>query len=286
MTVVMAGCGDLGTEAGLRFAAAGRRVVGLRRHPDVLPAVIEGRGVDLAREVPDVPADTDTVVVALTPSSRDASGYRDAYVTAPAHLLDGVERAGAHPKRVLMVSSTAMYGAIDDGRWLDESSPLAPRPVTGEIVREAEETLHERVPDAIVLRLSGLYGPGRDRMQRQVREGAANEGPERWTNRIHRDDAAAAIVHLTTEVDAPQRAYLGTDSTPALRSEVAAFLADEMGEVSLVSPVSPVSPQSNAPVAGKRIDNARLLSTGFGFAYPGFREGYRALLAEPGRRHP
>src|SRR5699024_6796648 len=51
MTVVMAGCGDLGTEAALRFAAAGRRVIGLRRRPDVLPAPIEGRAVDLAHEV-------------------------------------------------------------------------------------------------------------------------------------------------------------------------------------------------------------------------------------------
>ncbi|RCW40982.1 hypothetical protein DFQ14_10959 [Halopolyspora algeriensis] len=42
MTVLMAGCGDLGTEIGQRFADLGHRVVGLRRTPERLPAAIEG----------------------------------------------------------------------------------------------------------------------------------------------------------------------------------------------------------------------------------------------------
>ena len=48
MTVLLAGCGDLGTEAGLRFAAAGHRVVGWRRSPEKLPAAIEGVAADLS----------------------------------------------------------------------------------------------------------------------------------------------------------------------------------------------------------------------------------------------
>ena len=67
MTVVIAGCGDLGTEAGLRFASLGHRVVGLRRSAGKLPAAIEGRAVDLSKEVPTLPADTDIVVIAMSP---------------------------------------------------------------------------------------------------------------------------------------------------------------------------------------------------------------------------
>src|SRR5690349_24004992 len=48
MTILLAGCGDLGTEAGLRFAAAGHRVVGWRRSPDKLPAEIEGVAANLS----------------------------------------------------------------------------------------------------------------------------------------------------------------------------------------------------------------------------------------------
>ena len=50
MTVLMAGCGDLGTEAGLRFAAAGHRVVGWRRSPEKLPAAIEGAATVVTTE--------------------------------------------------------------------------------------------------------------------------------------------------------------------------------------------------------------------------------------------
>jgi len=51
-TVVIAGCGDLGTEAGLRFADLGHRVIGLRRRAELIPAPITGRSVDLRHEVP------------------------------------------------------------------------------------------------------------------------------------------------------------------------------------------------------------------------------------------
>ncbi|WP_448233426.1 hypothetical protein [Microbacterium lacticum] len=47
MTVIIAGCGDLGTEVALRFAAQGHRVVGMRREAELLRAPIEGRSVDL-----------------------------------------------------------------------------------------------------------------------------------------------------------------------------------------------------------------------------------------------
>ena len=81
MTILLAGCGDLGTEAGLRFAAAGHRVVGWRRSPEKLPAAIEGVAADLgAADLPPVPADTTAVVVAVAADSPTESAYRAAYV--------------------------------------------------------------------------------------------------------------------------------------------------------------------------------------------------------------
>lgn len=292
MTVVIAGCGDLGTEAGLRFAAAGHRVIGLRRHPELLPAAIEGRRADLARGIPEIPADTDIVVLALAPDTRTADGYRNAYLDAPAHVLDALEQAGARPRRILLVSSTSVWGDIDDGRILDEDSPVAPRRGTGEIVYAGECSLRLRAPDAIVLRLSGLYGPGRGRLLRQVRDGVAHSGPDRYTNRVHRDDAAAAIVHLTRTAADPGTLYVGSDCAPAAHSDVTAFLAAQMGVLPADADAGP-PPVDKAeqhdermPVAGKRLCNARLRESGFHFTYPTYREGYRALLAAQDTRHP
>jgi len=281
MTVLIAGCGDLGTEAGLRFAAAGHRVVGWRRSPGKLPAQLEGAAVDLAGELPSIPADTEIVVMATAAAARTEAAYRSAYVDALRNLLDALERDGVRPRRLLFVSSTAVYGE-NDGGTVDERTPARPASATGRILLEAEELLHARVPSGVALRLGGIYGPGRTRLIDQVRSGTAVvPDPPRPTNRIHRDDAAAAIVHLTTAVEAPEPVYLGVDEEPAELGEVLRFLAAELGV-----PEPPTGPDTSSRGGDKRCSSARLAATGFRFRYPTFREGYRAVLAGEGVRHP
>lgn len=281
MTVLIAGCGDLGTEAGLRFAAAGHRVMGWRRSPGKLPAQLEGAAVDLAGELPPIPADTEIVVMATAAAARTEAAYRSAYVDALRNLLDALERDGVRPRQLLLVSSTAVYGE-NDGGTVDERTPARPASATGRILLEAEELLHARVPSGVVLRLGGIYGPGRTRLIDQVRSGTAVvPDPPRPTNRIHRDDAAAAIVHLTTAVEAPEPVYLGVDEEPAELGEVLRFLAAELGV-----PEPPAGPDTSSRGGDKRCSSARLAATGFRFRYPTFREGYRAVLAGEGVRHP
>lgn len=280
MTVVIAGCGDLGTEAGLRFTATGRSVLALRRSPEHLPAEITGRSIDLTGEVPNLPSDAEIVVIALAPGSRREEAYRSVYGDAVANMIDGVARAGARPRRILLVSSTAVYG-VDDGSWVDETTPVEPPSPSAAVIREGEIALHERCTQAISLRLAGLYGPGRTRLIDDVRSGSATSPSVlRHTNRIHRDDAAGAIVHLTTMRGEAQSLYLGADDEPADRGEVLRFLADEMG---VPHPVA----GEDAPARGrnKRCNNDRLRGTGYRFNYPSYREGYRAVLAGDGRRH-
>jgi nucleoside-diphosphate-sugar epimerase len=298
----MAGCGDLGTEAGLRFAAAGHRVVGWRRSPDKLPAAIEGVAADLTTAaLPPIPADTTAVVVAVAADSPTEDAYRAAYVDGLANVLDALERArgddaGASPsllRRVLFVSSTAVYGDADGG-WVDEGTTPAPGGFSGRIIHEAEELLHRRLLGTgiapVVLRLGGIYGPGRTRLIDQVRGGTAVAPAEpRYTNRIHRDDAAGAIVHLCTMAAEPGPVYLGVDDDPAELGEVQRFLAAELG---LPQPASAVASEPGVPRGepsrggNKRCSNALLRSTGFEFTFPTFREGYRAILAGEGVRHP
>jgi nucleoside-diphosphate-sugar epimerase len=281
MTVLIAGCGDLGTEAGLRFAAAGHRVVGWRRSPGRLPGQIHGEAVDLTGPLPPVPDGTDIVVIATAAGERTEAAYRAAYVKATANVLDALERDGVTPRVVLFVSSTAVYGDFGGG-WVDEQSPAEPGSPTGKILREAERLLLERHPRAVILRLSGIYGPGRTRLIDSVSAGRAVLPAEpQWTNRIHRDDAAAAIVHLTTGVAAPAPVYLGTDEEPADLADVLRFLAAELD-----LPLPPSGPAGTSRGGDKRCSSALLRAGGFGFTYPTFREGYRAVLAGEGVRHP
>jgi len=281
MTVLIAGCGDLGTEVGLRLAGLGQHVVGLRRQAHLLPAALEGQSVDLAAERPVVPPDTDLVVVAIAAGNPDPAVYRAAYVTGLANLLDALEDAGVTPRRFLMVSSTAVYD-VNDASTVDEHTPATPGPGTDSILLEAEELLRSRIPAAVVLRLGGIYGPGRERLIDQVREGRATVGERhRLTNRVHRDDAAGMIVHLLCRAKAPDQLYLGVDSTPVPAAEVLAFVAGELG-----LPVPEIVETGSRRGGDKRVSNQRLLETGFSFTYPSYREGYRAVLAGDGVRHP
>ena len=281
MTVLIAGCGDLGTEVGLRLHTLGRHVVGLRRRAELLPPEIDGYSVDLASEKPVVPPDTDIVIVAIAAGSPDPEVYRAAYVTGLTHLLDALDEARVTPSRFLLVSSTAVYD-IDDGSTVGETTPANPGPGTDAILLEAEDLLRSRVPNAVVLRLGGVYGPGRERLIDQVRTGRATLADRsRLTNRIHRDDAAALIVHLMLRDETPVPLYLGVDSTPVPGVEVLAFLAAELG-----LPNPEIVETGSRRGGNKRISNQRVLDTGFTFSYPSFREGYRAVLAGGATRHP
>ena len=286
MTILLAGCGDLGTEAGLRFHALGHRVVGWRRSPAKLPSAIEGVAADLsAPGLPPVPADTTAVVIAVAADSPSEGAYRASYVDGLTHVLDALERDGVQPGRVLFVSSTAVYGDAGGG-WVDERTPAAPGGFSGRVLLEAEQLIQARfsgtATTATSLRLGGIYGPGRTRLIDQARNSSAVIPEDvRYTNRIHRDDAAAAIVHLATMAARPEATYVGVDNDPADLGTVLRFLATEMG---LTEP--PAGDAGPARGGNKRCRNSLLLSTGFTFTYPTFREGYRAVLAGTGIRHP
>ncbi|UKA50026.1 SDR family oxidoreductase [Arthrobacter sp. FW305-123] len=288
MTVLIAGCGDLGTEVGLRFAAAGQDVVGLRRSPGKLPAEIRGLYADLSTSVPELPEDVDIVVVAIAADASTEEAYRAAYLNGVKNVLDALERQAIQPHRILFVSSTAVY-KDSGGAEVDESTPTEPTRFSGKVLVEAEELLFARTQGTAILpislRLGGIYGPGRTRLIDQVRSGkAVIPAQPRHTNRVHRDDAAAMIVHLTTMKATPDSVYVGVDDLAAEMGDVMRFLASEMG-----CPEPPTAAPDSASDAGpgdKRCSNKRLRATGFQFVFPTYQEGYRSLLAGDGVRHP
>jgi nucleoside-diphosphate-sugar epimerase len=265
--VLLVGCGDLGADVGGRLAARGHEVLALRRRAELVPPPLRGLSVDLTREGPELPAvDLAYLVVALTARPRTEESYRATYVDGMGRALDAVDTAGLAPRRAVLVSSTAVYGQTDPGQLLDESTPTNPVDGPGRMLVEAERLFLRRVPGGTVLRLSGLYGHGEPRLVGQVRAGQVQD-EHRWTNRIHRDDAAAAVVHLLTMEQEPEAVYVGTDDEPAQLGVVAAFLGDRLD-------APPTPPADPARGHGKRLSNARLRETGWVPQFPTYREGY------------
>ena len=159
-TCLIAGCGDVGTRVGLLLAARGWRVVGLRRS-GTLPAPIEAFHADLG--VPEsLTGLTDLAPTALvhlpTPDERTAAGYRRVYLDGFAHVLAALR---APPQQVVWVGSTAVHRE-SGAAWQYEETAPEPEGWNGAALLEAERWIAANVPAAVVLRLSGLYGPGRD----------------------------------------------------------------------------------------------------------------------------
>ena len=274
--VLIAGCGDLGIALGLRLQAAGWQVSGLRRHPEALPAAIQPIAADLGD-----PGSLgalrgqrfDQVVLAGAPGGFEEAACRRVYVDGVCNILAALEGEPG----VLMVGSTGVYHQ-EDGSWVDEDSPTEPRGFSGRALLEGEAALRDLAGDrASVLRLGGIYGPGRLRLISEVRAGVGcPREPVRFTNRIHRDDAAGILQFLLERQVAVERlapCYLGVDCEPAPMWEVRHWLAEQLG-VSL----NDSRPLSDARGGNKRCSNARLLAAGYRFIYPDYRAGYGALL--------
>lgn len=271
-TVLIAGCGDLGGRLARLLVDQGRQVIGLRRQARALPPQVQAMAVDLAAGVPRLQP-VDQVVFCAAPDSGDAAAYRAVYETAWGNLLAALCAAGTPPRRVVLITSTRPY-AQQDGGWVDEDSPVGAHDAPTASLLRAESMLRDSRLPGVVLRPGGLYGAGEGPLLRSLREGRAvcPAGPPRWTNRMHRDDAARAIAHLLHLPD-PQLLYLGVDCLPADQCTVLRQLADLLGLPS--PPTRPVPP----PRVNRRCRNARLLASGFRLLYPSFLDGYRALLA-------
>lgn len=266
-SVLLVGCGDLGADIGLRLAALDHDVLAIRRRAALVPPPLRGLSADLTLEAPVLPPlDLELLVVALTARPRSEEFYRATYVDGMARALDAMEATGQVPRRAVLVSSTAVYGDIGPDVLIDESTSPQPGDGPARMLLEAERVFAERVPGGTVIRLSGLYGHGSTRLIDQVREGRIDD-PHRWTNRIHRDDAAAAVVHLLTCEDAPAPLYVGTDDEPSQLGTVAAFIASRLD---LAAP-DPADPTHGS---GKRLSNAALRSTGWVPQFPTYRQGY------------
>ncbi len=284
--VVIAGCGYVGNSLARMLMSEGHEVFGIRRDVTALADGVRPIAGNVAQpsELGPAPRRVEYAVYAVGADRGDERAYRRAYLDGLAGFLQWLLDEGQRPKRIVMISSTSVYGQRR-GEPIDESSPTHPTHFRGETLLASEGLAAASDIPSVVVRLGGIYGPGRTSLIDRAREGALRlRAAPHFTNRIHRDDAAGLIRHLLFHPN-PESLYLGVDDRSAEEAELFTWLAKEVGASAPAAPLednesaaSASSPPSRRAVGSKRCSNERARKSGYRFAYPTYREGYGELI--------
>lgn len=285
--LVVLGAGYVGAEVARAGLARGLAVTALTRNPDKAAGLAAG-GIgtvvaDLASAAwhDRVPADAEFVVNCVSSGGGGPEGYRRSYVDGMRSLLTWAQRAN-RAGTLVYTSSTSVYPQ-DGGVRVTEADSTVAAEGTARVLLEAEELARSWPGRAFVLRLAGIYGPGRHYLVDQLRSGAgvvAGRG-EHHLNLIHRDDIVEAVfAALTAPATVDGGIFNAADDGAAPKAVIADWLAGRLG--------LPMPAFSGVPAGGRRaitpdrvIANDRIKSVlGWHPRFPTFREGYEPILKD------
>lgn len=283
MKTLIVGCGYLGLRVARRLLDRGEEVLGTTRREARFAALraagIEPVCCDVAAPPDRLPA-VDRVVHCVGNDRAAGVPMRVVYVDG---LLNVVDRLIERPMRFVYASTTGVY-AQSGGEWVDEDAQAEPTSESGRVCLDAERALLDassrRGLSAVILRFSGLYGPGRIVRREALARGEAIVGePSRWLNLVQIDDAASAVVAALDAAD-PRPLYTVSDDRPVPRVEYYRLVADLIGAP---------PPRFRPPAPGestrredsdKRVSNRRIKAElSWNPTYPDIDAGVPASLA-------
>jgi len=292
-TALIVGCGYIGQFLAPRLIARGSTVFGIVRSPasakslaalGVQPLIADiTQPVSLLAAIRPVLASASLDVYHLVPPGRPSTSDRD--ITPDQVVLEGAKNvlsalSSANVRRIVVASSTAVYGQTS-GEHVDADTPARATDERSQLLIDGEELWLSRAASAHIVRLAGLYGPGRIIGLQAVRSGAPLAGdPSAWLNLIHADDAADLLIAMMTAAQ-PSRIELGSDGSPVPRIEYYSTLAKTIGvqpprvlEMTGASSDKADSAQRLRRASSKQCDNVITCQrTGWLPRFPHFRDG-------------
>ncbi len=287
--LVIFGCGYVGGEMARQGVARGMDVTALTRNP-ATAAALRAAGVsevveaDLATEAwhARIAGGGEFVLNAVSSGGGGMESYRRSYLDGMESIVRWAEARGG-VGTLVYTSSTSVYPQ-DGGVTVDEAAPTDGVGERGEVLLAAERVLRETPMAAVrrwfILRLAGIYGPGRMHLVEQVRAGeVAGRGTHRL-NLVHRDDICGAIWSAMAAAETVESGVFNVaDDGAAPKAEVTAWLAAKLG---VAAPGF-----TGLPAGGRRavtpdrvIANAKVKRVlGWRPAFASFREGYENSLS-------
>ncbi len=284
MRVLIIGCGYVGLPLGEELLRQGHEVYGVRRSSsgaaELQAAGIKPFAADVTQpdELARLPGPFDWVVNCVSSNKGGAEEYRDVYLKGMRHLTAWL--SASPPKKFVYTSSTSVYGQTDASA-VKESSPAEPAGETGRVLVETEKALLEaKAIPGLVLRVAGIYGPGRGHLFLQYLKNEAKIAGrgERLINMIHRDDLTGIII-AALKNGRPGEIYNAVDDEPVAQVHFFRWLSETLGK--WMPPFATEEENANRKrgLTNKKVQNRRVkMELGYQFKYPNFRKGYTAEI--------
>jgi len=290
--VIVFGCGYVGTALARRLLDSGVRVGALTRNAEKASRLRQ-LGIDeiviedlhTASWHSKFASSYDAVVNCVSSAGGGLEGYQKSYVEGQQSILKWAENRSI--KTYIYTGSTSVYPQ-DGGVKVDEAADTSSASPTGQLLLESERVLENashRFETWYVLRLAGIYGPGRHYLLDKMRMGerVIPGVGDYFLNLIHLDDIVGAMFNLLmcASLDS-SGVYNLTDNCPTIKAEVVEWLARKM---SLPTPrfdpdqISPRLQRRGGRMPSRRISNRKFSQT-FEWKplYPDFRAGYEDWL--------
>ncbi|PYM12193.1 MAG: NAD(P)-dependent oxidoreductase [Verrucomicrobia bacterium] len=283
----MLGCGYVGVPLGAELVKQGHEVFGVRRtsnaESELKDAGIQPLAADVTRpgDLAKLPAPFDWVVNCVSSTKGGVEEYRQVYLEGMRNLIEWL--SAMPPKRFVYTSSTSVYGQTD-GALVKETSSTEPATETGKVLVETEKLLLAaaagRKFPAVILRVAGIYGPGRGHLFLQYLKNEAKIAGkgERLINMIHRDDLAGIIIAALRN-GRPGEVYNAVDDEPVAQIHFFRWLSETLGKWMPPFAGEPANGDRKRGLTHKKVSNRRLkMELGYSFKYPTFRQGYTAEI--------
>lgn len=225
--MLIIGCGYIGKMLGMRLLNRGNSVSGVVSSAESA-SHLEDQGitslvVDLDVSPGEIPFAEHEQIYYLAPPPND--GQVDSRLS---RVLDQL-RGKRHTPRILYISTTGVYGDCQ-GDWVTEDRPLNPTTDRAKRRVDAEFQLlqwsQETGGEVVILRVAGIYGPGRlplERLRMKAPMISENEAP--FSNRIHAEDLVSVCV-AAMKLGRNGQTYNVSDGKPGTMAEYFNLLAD------------------------------------------------------------